>query len=351
MTRSHDLKTHPQAFADVRDGRKRFEIRWDDRDFRVGDRLNLKEWDPATSEYTGHQVHRTVTYMLLGGHYGLPLGFVVMAIEETWREPVEIRKLLALATSDPGHFVGFKGERSMGQWMGDAVIAALRRDGLFFSIPEDAATARAQGRAEALALILGTDAETFGDDFIGSHAIADTGDYGAHWEEKPLRELLKADDSAFSLISKAEGEFWRHAGRTMDLENYLEKLRSAGYYAFVRIVGTTAHSADDGFSHLDDDARAQLDTLIAEARELMASDTRAPGWRPMSKLSAGRKYVLGVDAEGDVRRIWRNKPSSRTDEILTHDGKPFAAVGWLPMDALPVQPVEQADKGEDLAYV
>ena len=350
MIRTHELKTHPQAFADVRAGRKRFEIRWDDRDFQVRDRLVLKEWDPATQAYTGDQAVRTVTFMLLGGEFGLPIGYVIMGIEETWREPVEIRDLLALATSDPGHFVGYKGERSMGRWMADAVITALRREGLFLSIPEDVATARAQGRAEALAAILATDAETFDDDHIGSHPIADTGDYGCHWNEEALRALLSTDDSAFSFISKAEGEFWHWAGKQMDLEAYLEKMKRGGYYAFARQVGATEHSADDGFTHIDDEARAQLDALIAEARAMLAGDTAA-AWRPMADLPAGRKYVLGINAKGDVRRIWRNKPSSRTDEILTHDGKPFAALGWLPLNALPAQPEAPAEAVPEIPYV
>lgn len=38
----HELKTWPDFFRDVADGRKKFEIRKDDRDYKVGDLLRLK---------------------------------------------------------------------------------------------------------------------------------------------------------------------------------------------------------------------------------------------------------------------------------------------------------------------
>ena len=42
----HELKLHPRYFHRVADGTKTFEIRKNDRDFQVGDRLILNEFDP-----------------------------------------------------------------------------------------------------------------------------------------------------------------------------------------------------------------------------------------------------------------------------------------------------------------
>lgn len=51
--RTHNLKTLPVFFEAVADGRKPFEIRHNDRDFREGDELRLQEWKGAA--YTGRE--------------------------------------------------------------------------------------------------------------------------------------------------------------------------------------------------------------------------------------------------------------------------------------------------------
>ncbi len=60
---THVLKTWPQFFAAVADGRKAFEIRKNDRDFRVGDVLVVGEFDPDVQQFTGRSVRRIVTYI------------------------------------------------------------------------------------------------------------------------------------------------------------------------------------------------------------------------------------------------------------------------------------------------
>jgi hypothetical protein len=63
-TTIHKLKTWPVYFQSVLDGSKPFEVRVNDRDFKVGDRLDLMEYDPDAEEYTGRHCHRFITYIL-----------------------------------------------------------------------------------------------------------------------------------------------------------------------------------------------------------------------------------------------------------------------------------------------
>lgn len=44
---THELKTFPPYFAAVAEGRKTFEVRWNDRAYQAGDMVVLREWDPA----------------------------------------------------------------------------------------------------------------------------------------------------------------------------------------------------------------------------------------------------------------------------------------------------------------
>ena len=62
-------------------GHKTFEIRKNDRYFKKGDTLILKEWDNWKETFTGRKLARTVTYVFEGGSFGLEEGFVVMAIQ------------------------------------------------------------------------------------------------------------------------------------------------------------------------------------------------------------------------------------------------------------------------------
>lgn len=77
---THDLKCWPEFFAAVRDGLKPFEVRQNDRDFRVGDTLRLWEFDPRLDLHTGKYFHRRVSYVLDGGAFGVEPGFVVMGL-------------------------------------------------------------------------------------------------------------------------------------------------------------------------------------------------------------------------------------------------------------------------------
>jgi hypothetical protein len=75
----HDLKTWPQYFEAVRLGVKTFELRKDDRGFRVGDVLTLREWNPDSKEFTGRWLTRQIRY-IAKGVFGLPEDMAILSM-------------------------------------------------------------------------------------------------------------------------------------------------------------------------------------------------------------------------------------------------------------------------------
>lgn len=108
---THELKTWPEYFQEVKSGKKTFEIRKNDRDFKVGDILVLKEWkckghnqvmpNELVGEYTGDELRMRVTYIYIPNpNNNLMMGHLirecVMAIEPElggWKEIAESNRL------------------------------------------------------------------------------------------------------------------------------------------------------------------------------------------------------------------------------------------------------------------
>ena len=76
----HELKILPNYFEEVICGAKTFEVRKNDRDFKVGDMLALNEYDADKKEYTGNSCLVYVDYILKDENY-CKNGFVIMAIK------------------------------------------------------------------------------------------------------------------------------------------------------------------------------------------------------------------------------------------------------------------------------
>ena len=77
----HELKIWPDFFKEVASGNKRFEIRKNDRGFKRGDVLYLREWDQETGKYTGSECTRIVRFIMRGPGFGIENGYCVMSIE------------------------------------------------------------------------------------------------------------------------------------------------------------------------------------------------------------------------------------------------------------------------------
>ena len=79
MAKTHNLKILPEYFEAVKDGRKNFELRMDDRDFKVGDWVYLQEYD--WNKYTGQTLCRKIVYILRNcEQYGLKEGYCILGL-------------------------------------------------------------------------------------------------------------------------------------------------------------------------------------------------------------------------------------------------------------------------------
>ena len=77
---THGLKVWPEYMDGLLNKSKTFEVRKNDRDFKVGDVLTLSEWDNVTETWTGRTCTRYVTYVLQGGQFGIAEDTVVLGI-------------------------------------------------------------------------------------------------------------------------------------------------------------------------------------------------------------------------------------------------------------------------------
>ena len=77
----HELKTLPEYWDAVNSGAKTFEVRKNDRDFKVGDILHLYRSIDADFD-SAEFMEFAVTYVLAGGQFGIEPGYVVMGLGE-----------------------------------------------------------------------------------------------------------------------------------------------------------------------------------------------------------------------------------------------------------------------------
>lgn len=92
ITIDHELKCLTEFYPDVVNGNKPFEVRRDDRNFKIGDVIKLNEVEtialiPKTDfissyeEYTGRTCTLLVTYKLTGERWGIKDGYCVLGVK------------------------------------------------------------------------------------------------------------------------------------------------------------------------------------------------------------------------------------------------------------------------------
>lgn len=66
MTTKHELKCWPEFFDAIEEGSKPFDLRRNDRKFKVGDKILFRRFNDKTAQYTGAQLERRITYVMEG---------------------------------------------------------------------------------------------------------------------------------------------------------------------------------------------------------------------------------------------------------------------------------------------
>lgn len=84
--RVHDLKCWTSYYRDVASGKKPFEVRVNDRDYRVGDWLRLRDWNVEAESYSGHECRRQVTYVLTASEF-VKEGMAILGLATPATEP------------------------------------------------------------------------------------------------------------------------------------------------------------------------------------------------------------------------------------------------------------------------
>lgn len=107
----HELKTDPIPFQATKLGLKPYEVRFNDRDFKTGDELILKETkytgghmfaspDQYPLIYTGRELVREIAHVLTG--YGLADGWVILTVKDPGAVNQESAFLERHAIPEPG---------------------------------------------------------------------------------------------------------------------------------------------------------------------------------------------------------------------------------------------------------
>lgn len=88
----HRIKILPEYYTAVQVGKKNFEVRYNDRNYQIGDTVILQEWEAG--RLTGNQLKRKIEYMYLGEDmYGLEKGYCVLGMKQE-KEWVPVGELL-----------------------------------------------------------------------------------------------------------------------------------------------------------------------------------------------------------------------------------------------------------------
>jgi len=84
MPQQHLLKIAPRYYEDIKQGVKTFEVRKNDRDYKVGDSLLFRAYENGEYINPDIGVSAIIRYILQGGQYGISGDYVILGILPTF---------------------------------------------------------------------------------------------------------------------------------------------------------------------------------------------------------------------------------------------------------------------------
>lgn len=161
---------------------------------------------------------------------------------------------------------------------------------------------RAQGREEALAVILALESEEGLGDYVTSSALGDSGDYTYHWDEAKLRALLHIGDCKHDAYDRAEAMYYEAQGVKDEAERMMLMVKRAPHFQPLHEF-LAKHQAWD----------------LMHALQSPTPDVE-PEWLSVT--------MAGQVKPGDKLRVLSAAPPSESDR-LTDEQREAARYRWL----------------------
>lgn len=83
----HEMKTFHKNFSEMLSGKKNFVLLKQDKPYREGDTLIVREWSDIMNSYSGERLTYTISCIYEGcGKYGLAKGYCVLGLRRAKNE-------------------------------------------------------------------------------------------------------------------------------------------------------------------------------------------------------------------------------------------------------------------------
>jgi hypothetical protein len=117
---THELKTWPEYFEEIWNGKKKFELRENDRDFKTGDIILLREYCQKTNTYWGRMIRCVVQYVL-SDFPGIEKGYAILSLGNMMFSGQTINNEMTLTIDGQDIKAYFNYKKDCRQWSSNSI--------------------------------------------------------------------------------------------------------------------------------------------------------------------------------------------------------------------------------------